>query len=84
MAKQKKSDFFQRVSIRNTIFIYFTVSALVMLLLVGVSIYGAAGRAAFGCGTKRKPDSDQSGKPFHGYVSSHRYETVGFAVLWDH
>lgn len=40
MAKQKKSDFFQRVSIRNTIFIYFTVSALVMLLLVGVSIYG--------------------------------------------
>lgn len=40
MAKKKKSDFFQRVSIRNTIFIYFTVSALVMLLLVGVSIYG--------------------------------------------
>lgn len=40
MAKQKKSDFFQRVSIRNTIFIYFTVSALVMFLLIGVSVYG--------------------------------------------
>ncbi len=40
MAEPKKSDFFQRVSIRNTIFIYFTVSALVMFLLIGVSIYG--------------------------------------------
>ena len=40
MPEKKKSDFFQRVSIRNTIFIYFTVSALVMFLLIGVSIYG--------------------------------------------
>lgn len=39
MANQKKSDFFQRVSIRYTIFIYFTVSALVMFLLIGVSVY---------------------------------------------
>ena len=40
MAKPKKSDFFQRISIRDTIFIYFTVSALVMFLLIGVSVYG--------------------------------------------
>lgn len=40
MSKQKKSDFFQRVSIRNTIFIYFTVSALVMFMLIGLSVYG--------------------------------------------
>lgn len=40
MAKPKKSYFFQRISIRDTIFIYFTVSALVMFLLIGVSVYG--------------------------------------------
>lgn len=40
MARPKKSDFFQRISIRDTIFIYFTVSALVMFLLIGVSVYG--------------------------------------------
>lgn len=40
MAGPKKSDLFQRVSIRYTIFIYFTVSALVMFLLIGISVYG--------------------------------------------
>ena len=40
MAKPRKSDFFQRISIRSTIFIYFTVSAIVMFLLIGVSVYG--------------------------------------------
>ena len=40
MAKPRKSDFFQRISIRYTIFIYFTVSAIVMFLLIGVSVYG--------------------------------------------
>ncbi len=44
MAKPKKSDFFQRISIRDTIFIYFTVSALVMFLLIGVSVYGRLDR----------------------------------------
>ncbi len=40
MAKTKKPDFFQRTSIRYTVFVYFTVSALVMILLIGVSLYG--------------------------------------------
>ena len=40
MEKTVKPDFFQKTSIRNTIFIYFTVSALVMILLIGVSLYG--------------------------------------------
>ena len=40
MIRPKKSDFLQRISIRYTIFIYFTVSALVMFLLIGVSVYG--------------------------------------------
>ena len=40
MAKTKKPDFFQRTSIRYTVFVYFTFSALVMILLIGVSLYG--------------------------------------------
>ena len=40
MAKTAKPDFFQKTSIRYTIFVYFTVSALVMILLIGVSLYG--------------------------------------------
>ena len=40
MGKTVIPDFFQKTSIRNTIFIYFTVSALVMILLIGVSLYG--------------------------------------------
>ena len=40
MAKPRKSDLFQRVSIRYTIFIYFTISALIMILLIGLSVYG--------------------------------------------
>ncbi len=40
MEKTAKPDFFQKTSIRYTIFIYFTVSALVMILLIGVSLYG--------------------------------------------
>ncbi|MCI8661316.1 MAG: sensor histidine kinase [Lachnospiraceae bacterium] len=36
----KKLDFFQKTSIRYTIFVYFTVSALVMILLIGISLYG--------------------------------------------
>lgn len=39
MEEKKKSLFF-RFSIRSTIFIYFTVSALVAILLVGISMYG--------------------------------------------
>lgn len=40
MAGMKKIDFFQKTSIRYTIFVYFTVSALVMILLIGMSLYG--------------------------------------------
>ncbi|NBH33374.1 sensor histidine kinase [Clostridiaceae bacterium] len=40
MAKPSKSEFFQKTSIRYTIFVYFTVSALVMILLIGMSLYG--------------------------------------------
>lgn len=39
MAKKKDSGIGNKGSIRNTIFIYFTVSALVMLCLIGVSLY---------------------------------------------
>lgn len=39
MTEPKRSDFFQKVSIRSTIFIYFTVSALVMFLVLGVYMY---------------------------------------------
>lgn len=35
-----KTGDFHKASIRNTIFVYFTVSALVMILLIGVSVYG--------------------------------------------
>ena len=40
MIRTKKPDIFQKTSIRYTIFVYFTVSALVMILLVGMSLYG--------------------------------------------
>ena len=40
MAKTRKPDFFQKTSIRYTVFVYFTVSALVMILLIGASLYG--------------------------------------------
>ncbi len=40
MAKPSKPEFFQKTSIRYTIFVYFTVSALVMILLIGMSLYG--------------------------------------------
>ncbi|NBH73535.1 sensor histidine kinase [Clostridiaceae bacterium] len=36
----KKPDFLQKISIRYTVFIYFTVTALVMILLIGMSLYG--------------------------------------------
>lgn len=39
MAKKKESQLPKKGSIRNTIFIYFTVSALVMLSLIGLSLY---------------------------------------------
>ena len=39
MGDPQKSGFFSKVSIRYTIFIYFTVSALVAILLIGVSLY---------------------------------------------
>lgn len=39
MEKQAGTGGFHKASIRNTIFIYFTVSALVMILLIGVSLY---------------------------------------------
>ena len=38
--EQQKKSLFSRFSIRSTIFIYFTVSALVAILLVGVSMHG--------------------------------------------
>ena len=40
MARTRKPDFLQKTSIRYTIFIYFTVTALVMILLIGMSLYG--------------------------------------------
>lgn len=40
MAKPEKSGFLSRVSIRYTIYIYFTISALVAIVLIGVSLYG--------------------------------------------
>lgn len=40
MAAPEKSGFMSKVSIRYTIYIYFTVSALVAILLIGISLYG--------------------------------------------
>lgn len=37
--QEKKKNAFSNMSIRHTIFIYFTVSALVAILLIGVSLY---------------------------------------------
>ncbi|MDO5406946.1 MAG: sensor histidine kinase [Eubacteriales bacterium] len=39
MEQSRKHGFFSKVSIRYTIFIYFTVSALVAILLIGASLY---------------------------------------------
>lgn len=39
MAKPKGKRIFENTSIRYTIFIYFTVSALVAILLIGISLY---------------------------------------------
>lgn len=44
MKKPTMAGYFRKAGIRNTIFIYFTVSALVMLLLFGVSMYGRLSR----------------------------------------
>ena len=35
MAKKKLTEFFSRVSIRSTIYLYFTISALTALILMG-------------------------------------------------
>ena len=40
MAKPSKPEFFQKTSIRYTSVVYCTVSALVMILLIGMSLYG--------------------------------------------
>lgn len=40
MARQRKSGFLQNVSIRYSIYIYFTVSALVAIMLICISLYG--------------------------------------------
>ena len=40
MAKKKLTEFFSRVSIRSTIYLYFTISALTALILMGISFYG--------------------------------------------
>ena len=39
MEQPQKKEFFSRGSIRYTIFVYFTVSALVIILLTGMSLY---------------------------------------------
>ena len=39
MEKSRKTDLFQKSSIRYTIFVYFTVSALIMILLTGAAVY---------------------------------------------
>lgn len=40
MTRQRKSGFLQNVSIRYSIYIYFTVSALVAIMLICISLYG--------------------------------------------
>lgn len=40
MEKPRKTELFQKSSIRYTIFIYFTVSALIMIVLIGAAVYG--------------------------------------------
>ena len=40
MDKPEKTGLLGRVSIRYTIYIYFTVSALAAILLIGISLYG--------------------------------------------
>lgn len=40
MPKKKLEEFLGRVSIRSTIYLYFTVSALAALVLMGISFYG--------------------------------------------
>ena len=40
MEKPEKTGLLGRVSIRYTIYIYFTVSALAAILLIGISLYG--------------------------------------------
>ena len=40
MAKTKLTEYFSRVSIRSTIYLYFTISALTALILMGISFYG--------------------------------------------
>lgn len=44
MGKETWTGFWKRISIRYTIFIYFTVSALVAMLLSGVALYGQMSR----------------------------------------
>ena len=39
MARPKGKRIFENTSIRYTIFIYFTVTALVAILLIGISLY---------------------------------------------
>lgn len=40
MARKKLTEFLGRVSIRSTIYLYFTISALAALVLMGISFYG--------------------------------------------
>ncbi len=40
MGKKKITEYFGRFSIRSTIFLYFTISALTALILMGISFYG--------------------------------------------
>ena len=44
MEQNQKKGLFSRFSIRSTIFIYFTVSALIAIMLVGLSLHGRLSR----------------------------------------
>ena len=61
--KEKLTEFFSRVSIRSTIYLYFTISALTALILMGFRSGRLVGPDDGGH-PGGKPDDAGSGKPF--------------------
>ena len=72
----QRRPFFLNNSIRTTIFIYFTVTALAAGLLITFSLYQRLSGPV-----TAMVQADRPGGPFGGILSAHNYEAFGFPLL---
>ena len=81
MENQTRPGFLRNMSIRSTIYIYFTVSALAAILLIGISLYGRlSGQMMAAIREENQAMLTQVNRS-RGFLSADHYEAVGFPVL---